>query len=190
MKFEFFVSTVAQAKKLILALSILCALLIVSNVVLGFLSVSLSHRHQIVLVPMNLKGEANVGNDFVSQNYLKATALSFIDLRLNFDPDTIKSNHRLILQYVYPPDFGQIKATLEKEAASVIKQGLSSSFAIRNISIDPESLTVIVTGDLMRSLNTQNLPEARATFRLQFINDDGLLGLTSFSELKKKKTSL
>lgn len=109
-----------------------------------------------------------------------------MNLRLNFDPDTIDNNHALILRSVAPSDYSDIKKSLDIEADFVKKQSISSSFYINGISVNKEMLSVLIDGTLARSVGDKKLSLVKTKFQINFKNDDGLLLITQFFEVKTK----
>lgn len=184
MEYKLFQNNVEDARTITKYLLTVCASLLLVILALLFLCISISHRQMAVLVPMNLNAPLMVSNNSVSSQYLTETALSFIDLRLNFDPDTIDGNHALILRSIAPSDYSAIKKSLDEETTLVKKQSLSSSFYINGISVNKKMLAVLVHGTLARSVGDKNLSLVKTDFQIDFKNDNGLLLVTQFFEVK------
>ena len=186
MKYKLFQNNVEDAHKITKYLLCACGSLLSVVFILTALCINLSHRQMAVLVPMNMNAPLFVSNNSVSSQYLTESALSFMNLRLNFDPDTIDNNHALILRSVAPSDYSDIKKSLDIEADFVKKQSISSSFYINGISVNKEMLSVLIDGTLARSVGDKKLSLVKTKFQINFKNDDGLLLITQFFEVKTK----
>lgn len=185
MEYKLFQNNLEDAHKISKYLVIACISQLLVIFVLAVLSIAISHRQMTVLVPMNLNAPMSVSNNFVSSQYLDESAISFINLRLNFDPDTIDNNHQIILKFVSSNSYSNIKNALDTEAKLVKSQGISSSFYINKIMINKKSMSVKVSGTLNRSVVDKPLKPVQATFLIKFKNDNGLLTLKKFVEEKQ-----
>lgn len=185
MEYKLFQNNLEDAQKLSKYLLMVCGLQFLIVFILVILNIGLSHRQMAVLVPMNLNSPMSVSNNTVSSQYLDESAISFIDLRLNFDPSTIDKNHQIILHFVSSDSYKKIKSTLDQEAKLVKSQGISSSFYINEIELDQKTLSVLISGTLKRSVVDKSLKAVKSTFLITFENDDGLLTIKKFVEEKQ-----
>lgn len=185
MEYKLFQNNLEDANKLSKYLLMVCGLQFLIVFILVILSIALSHRQMVALIPMNLNSPMSVSNNVVSSQYLDESALSFIDLRLNFDPDTIDNNHQVILRFVSPGSYKKIKSALDQESKLVKSQGISSSFYINKIKVNKQSLSVMISGTLNRAVVDKQLIPVKATFLITFENDDGLLSINQFVEEKE-----
>ena len=152
---------------------------------LVILSISLSHRSMVTLVPMNLNSPIEVSNNSISAEYLSQSALSFINLRLNFDPDTIDKNHQVILKFASTNSYPSLKKSLDTESSLVKEQGITSNFYVSDVHINRKNLSVIVSGRLIRSVSSKTLPSVNTKFQITFENNNGLLSVSKFVEEKQ-----
>lgn len=185
MEYKLFQNNLEDAHKISKYLLIACISQLAVIFTLTVLSIAISHRQMAVLVPMNLNSPMSVSNNAVSTQYLDESAISFINLRLNFDPDTIDNNHDIILKFVSPSSYQKIKNALDVEAKLVKSQGISSSFYINKILINKKSLSAKISGMLNRSVIDKELKSVNVTFLITFENDNGLLTLRKFVEEKQ-----
>lgn len=149
---------------------------------LVMLSISLSHRSMVTLIPMNLNAPTMVSNNAVSSTYLSQSALSFINLRLNFDPDTIDKNHQIILKFASSDNYSSLKKSLDVETRLVKEQGISSNFYVSDVQINRDALSVTVSGTLVRSVSIKSLPPVKTKLLISFKNNNGLLSIDQFVE--------
>ncbi len=184
MKYKLFQNNLEESQKMVSFLLNACAALLLMMTLLIFLCISISHRSMTTLVPLNLNAPMTVSNDAISSQYLNESALSFINLRLNFDPDTIDSDHSIILRSVSPDSFNKIKTGLDQEAKLIKAQGISSNFYVDDIKINRKTLSVLVSGVLLRSVEEKPLKPITTQFQINFENQNGLLRITQFIEVK------
>ena len=154
---------------------------------LVFFSLSLSHRSMVTLVPMNLNEPMTVSNNAVSSDYLSKTAMAFINLRLNFNPETVDKNHKIILKFASTSSYPSLKKSLDAEAVSIKEQGISSNFYLNNVEINRKKMTIIAGGILMRSVSSKALPEIKTKFLIRFKNNNGLLSIRKFVEVAQNE---
>lgn len=185
MEYQIFQTNLHDAHKVTRYCIGICLAQFVAIVLLTTLSMSLSHRSVVTLVPMNLNAPLSVSNNAVSSDYLEKSALSFINLRLNFDPDTIDKNHALILRFASSGAYQGLKKTLDDEATSVKAQGIASNFYSDSIHINRSTLSVLLGGKLVRSVVHKSLPTVNTQFLITFKNNDGFLSIEKFVEEKE-----
>lgn len=186
MEYKLFQNSLEDAQRIVKYLIFSCVTLLSAILLLIVLCISISHRNMVTLVPLGLNAPMTVSNNAVSSQYLNESALSFINLRLNFDPDSIDENHKIILRSISPGNFQEIKKALDEESILIKKQGISSSFYINGISINKKMLSVTVTGTLVRSVSDKVLKSVKTQFQIDFTNNNGLLLITQFFEVKNQ----
>ncbi|OGT41477.1 MAG: type IV conjugative transfer system protein TraE [Gammaproteobacteria bacterium RIFCSPHIGHO2_12_FULL_40_19] len=186
MEYHLFQRNLEDAHKIVKHLVLTCVSLLFAIILLIFLCISISHRNMTTLVPMNLNTPMTISNNSVSTQYLNESALSFINLRLNFDPDTIDLNHNIILRSIAPNNYQDIKKALDQESKLVKAQSISSSFYINDISINKKMLSVLFTGTLVRSVSDKALKSVKTQFQIDFENKNGLLLITQFFEVNNQ----
>jgi len=184
MKYQLFQENLKDSQKSLKLALMVCALLLGLNFLMIILCISISHRNMTTLVPMNLNAPMTVSNNAISSQYLNESALSFINLRLNFDPDSIESDHSIILRAASPDSFNDLKKTLDEETKLVKTQSISSSFYVNDISINRKMLSVLISGTLLRSVADKPLKPIKTQFQIDFENQNGLLLIKQFFEVK------
>lgn len=165
-------------------LLVLIAVVLLSNALLVLTVFRLSDRQSAWLVPLNLRNPTLVSTEGYSASYLASVAEAFVSLRLNFTPQTIKTNQQLLTRFFAPGSYSALKASLAKEAHEVKAQGISSSFALTDRFIDAAKQQVRLTGVLNRWVGGQRLPSVNATFVLTFTRHHGLIQIARFEEEK------
>lgn len=186
MEYKLFQNNLEDAKRVTKYLLVISASFLLAIFLLIVLCIAISNRNMTMLVPMNLNAPMSVSNNAVSRQYLDETALSFINLRLNFDPYSVDGNHAIILRFVSSNNYESIKKALDMEAKLVKSQGISSNFYLNNISINKHALSVLMSGTLIRSVSNKQLKPIHTQFEIDFENNNGLLLITNFFEVKNK----
>ena len=184
MKYQLFQNNLEDSQKIVKYALIVCASLLCVNFLMIVLCLSISHRNMTTLVPMNLNAPMTVSNNSISSQYLDESALSFINLRLNFDPVTLDADHSIILRSASPDSFNDLKKVLDEESKLVKTQNISSNFYVNDISINRETLSVRIAGTLQRSVADKPLKPIKTAFQIDFDNQNGLLLIKQFFEVK------
>ena len=185
MKYADFIEKINEKKYTTHLLLGVVVLLTVITLAMMVFAHSLSKRETVILVPMQLTGNARVGNQTVSPNYLTNVALSLVSLRMNVTPETVDTQYHLLKRYIAPQDYVAISEQLQHESALIKKRDLTNSFSLQKVAIDTRRLRVQLSGVLSRSVGDVLLPKTWTTFDIQFDNDNGLLKAVSFEEVKK-----
>lgn len=180
-------NTISTFARYIKYLALLTVILIVCNFSLGLLLWHQSGSEKTILVPTDLTKTATVSDQGVSANYLLQCALFFVDARLNVTPNTIDADNQLVLSHTAPQYYANFNAGLEKEAALIKSQKISSTFYMSNIKTDPKNLIVTVTGILKRWVGERALADSHKKYKLHFELNGNELFLTTFQEIEKKK---
>ena len=142
----------------------------------------LSNRVAVRLVPLHLREPVTVSTNSVDPAYLSMMAVSLASLRLNVTPQTADKQLTLLAHFVAPSNYGALKAQLAHDAKLITTAGLTSSFAISNITLAPAKLAVQLEGQLTRFEGTLALKPVQAKVRLTFDNNNGVLQLRHFDE--------
>ncbi len=157
---------------------------LILNVLLAIAIFIVSGHERIVLVPPDITKTFWVSKSHVSQEYLSEMTLFFADLRFNLTANNIAMQHDLLLRYVNPNGYADVKAQLLNEADKLTKEHVSMAFFPVDIKVDATSLTSVVTGDIQGSVGNTLLPLERVKYQLRFIYHDGRLLVKSFDEVK------
>ncbi len=165
---------------------LVCVVLLLVNGLLGVTVCRLAHQQTAWLIPMNLRNPTAVSTEGYSANYLATVAEAFASLRLDFTPATIKTNQRLLAEFLAPESYAALTQTLATEAKQVQHQGISSSFAVTARHMDVANQAVRLTGVLTRFVGEKRLPPVTVTFQLTFTRHNGLIQLHSFEEVQSR----
>jgi len=163
---------------------ILSSGLLILCLILVLLCFSLSNRERIILVPPNIEHSFWVASQNVSSEYLSEMTLFFSYLRLNVTPESADHQRQMLLRYTDPRYFGALNDALVAERDRMTTQHVSTAFYPVNVQVNPKAFSAVVTGDLLSSVGTTQLPTQRVMYQLQYRYDEGRLLVSQFQEVK------
>lgn len=138
---------------------------------------------RVIVVPPDVRQEFWVQKNKVSKTYLEEMALLYADLLLETTPKGAAYRREIILRNTSPQGYGRLKAQLIEEEKRITKENLSTSFQANSIKINPQTLSVQVTGDLRRYVGEKFISQSRDTYRFEFEYKQGRLLIKSFKLL-------
>lgn len=161
------------------------------SLVLAVVSVLLStllffRSEKIVIVP-------TVGQSFwiedgrVSSGYLEKMGLFLSDLLLNRTPSDVEKKNQIILEYVHPAFYQEIRKTLIQEKENILKGQQSFFFRTERSYVDMNSEEFVVEGEFLVLVGKGGeapfcAQRERKKFVLQFHCQNGKLQLTSLKK--------
>lgn len=157
---------------------------LILNVLLAMGIFAVSGHERIVVVPPSINKTFWVTESHVSPEYLSEMTLFFADLRFNLTASNVAMQHDLILRYVNPNGYADVKAQLLSEAEKLTKEHIAMAFYPVDIKVDTTKLISIVTGDVQGTVGNSVLPLERVKYQLTFTYHDGRLLVKSFDEVK------
>jgi conjugal transfer pilus assembly protein TraE len=158
-----------------------CSLLL--NILLGIGIIFLVGREKIILVPPNITATFWVKNNHVSAEYLAEMSHFFAFLRFNNTPATMENQREILLRYVSPEYYETLKIELINEANHMTKERISTIFFPIDIKTDVKHLEVLVTGDLLTTVGTNQLPARRSTYKISYKYNNYRLLIKKLSEV-------
>ncbi len=159
-----------------------CSLLL--NVLLGIGIISMVGREKVILVPPSVSSKFWVKSDHVSSEYLAEMSHFFTLLRFNNTPATMESQREVLLRYISPEYYEKLKIELINEATSMTKERVSTVFYPVDIKTDVKHLEVLVTGDLLTTVGTNQLPVKRSTYKISYKYNNYRLLIKKLIEVK------
>lgn len=181
-----FLRDLTQAhRKTLLGVLAVCGVVMV--LLAGALTYTTLYRTRTVLIPPTLTKPVTIGRDYVDTSYLSQLAQYLVWLRFNVTPDNIRAQNAQLLRYALPDEQRHLAAMLDKEAAVIIKDGVTGSFFIEGIRVLPEQGLVVVKGVQQKYVKLRALPPKPKTLRLRFQAPEGLILLASMTRQPEKK---
>lgn len=158
----------------------LCVFLMVSNLVLVLGLVLKQER--VVLVPPRITQTLELQGSEVSPSYLEEMTTYFVHLIWDRTKETGVSSTNMILRYIAPESYGQIRAKLALEVERIQKDDIRTQFSMTDMTV--QGLTVKATGILVTYVGRECVSETKTTCRLVYGFSGGMIRLKEFSEEK------
>jgi conjugal transfer pilus assembly protein TraE len=164
-------------------LAIACGSLLL-NILLGIGMISMVGHEKIVLVPPQISQTFWVGHNYVSSEYLSEMSHFFATIRFNILPATVENLREILLRYVSPEYYESLKIELINEAERMTKEHISTAFYPVDIKTDVKHLEALVTGDLITTIGTNQLPVKRVIYRISYSHNNYRLLVKKLTEVK------
>lgn len=160
-------------------------LMIISNLIFGI--VILNNDDKTIIIPANLKQVAWISRTQVSAEYLEEIADYYANLLLNVTSRNYGKKLEIVLRHVHPDHFKEILNQQSARANKYEELDASTSFQTMSLQTDAEQLKVIVTGRLIQYVSGHQTGSDIKKYQLRFNNDQKILTLTHFQEIKNDK---
>lgn len=157
---------------------------LILNLLLSITLMLMIGHERIILVPPSIDKTFWVSASHVSPEYLSEMSLFFSNLRFNITPTNATTQRELLLRYVQPNKYEELKTELLSEADYLVKEHISTAFFPVNVIVDSKKLVGRVTGDLQSTIGDSQLPAKRVTYQIAFNYNAGRLFVISFDEVK------
>jgi conjugal transfer pilus assembly protein TraE len=180
-------STTRTVAMIIVGLVILLFISVTGATYLIFTNRALIHEQQRILVPMAWNSPVTVSDTTADTNWYRSMALSFLALRLNVTPETVDSNHQLLLSYVAPESRDEVKKMLTLEAASIKRSDAVSAFYSSEFKIYPLDGRVDVRGVLKTWIGNDKPITEIKSYRMDMHYYGGMTFIVRFIEVKDEK---
>ena len=165
-------------------LVLLCVSLLVSNVLLAGGCI-FAFSHQVTrYIPFGAERAFSMSSRHVDSAYLEMMSEDLISLIFDVTPKSVTGAHRLALRMVAPSAYSTFLSRFTNDGKNVIKNDVSSSFDIKSIKSNSQTLKVLVTGMLSRSVAERTLKPVLKTFLIRF-SYSGKLQVQSITEIKE-----
>ena len=136
MKLEWLRADIASARRATTFLALLLTGSLLVNVVLAILSVRLSGRERVVLVPPTIHKTFWVESERVSAEYLQQMAYFLMQLTLDVTPHSVDHQASVLMQYAAPASFGELRTAMAATADRLKRDGASTVFSARDLVVD------------------------------------------------------
>jgi type IV conjugative transfer system protein TraE len=166
---------------------ILALLLLISLLSNTYLVLKLCNQNKTVIMVPSLEREVSVGEEFVSADYLSLRALQVMELLFNIRNENFDYNLNQILRQVSSKNKADFREQLEIFAADVRSKQYFYVFNKESIELDTTNLAVVFTGSLETFISNKLVATTPKRYRLTFINNSGLVTLTSFEDISNDK---
>jgi len=162
------------------------ALLLLSNI---FLSLCLIFKQEkVIIMPPGLKKAFWIKNNTVDQAYLKRISAYFLHLFFDTTSSNSINNHKILLKYVYPSNYSNLRTYLIKEKEKLKKKNISTLFNSRSIEILKDGKTIKISGSLITFSENKYIAKEEKILFLKILILKGRVFLYSLN-IKKEKNS-
>lgn len=163
--------------------------LLTANIILSGLAYQIWRHHTIEITPYSGSPGYTKSAVTVDSHYLSLMSENFIYSRLNVTPETVKANHKRLLQFADSKIYPEMLRVLDHEENLIQSKKISSVFEITQIQTNPKDLTAKITGVLKRYVGIRALKEERMTYALSFQYKQGRLTLLAFTHIKEQSNA-
>lgn len=141
---------------------------------------TLFRSERIVVVPPDINREFWVEKNKVSASYLEEMALVFANFILESSPESAAYKREIILRNTASESYGPLKIRLLEDEKQLKKEHVATSFQANSVKVNPNKLSVELTGDLLRFVGDKRISQSRDTYQFQFDYRVGRLLIKSF----------
>lgn len=182
MKLEWLRADMASARRAtgILALLLLASLIV--NIVLSVLTLRISGRERVVLVPPTVHKTFWVESERASAEYLQQMAYFLMQLTLDVTPHSVDHQASVLLQYAAPASYGELRSTMAATAARLKRDGASTLFSPRDLVVDEATQRVGVRGQLTTFVSDRRVSEVSKAYAIELQYAGGRIFLKAFRE--------
>lgn len=183
MKFEFMRGNLERSRRTISFQAALLLGSIAVNLVTALTAYRLIGSERVIVVPPAVHKSFWVEEDKVSAEYLEQMAFYLAQLALNVTPQSVDYQSRLLLQYVAPASYGEIKTAMAIVAERLKRDGASTVFSVRNLTTDERAMKVAIQGSLTTFISDRRVSEVTKSYLVELQYAAGKLTIKSFKEV-------
>ena len=183
MKFQLMRGNLDRSRRTISFQAVLLLASIAANIVTALIAYRLVGSERVVVVPPSVHKSFWVENDKVSAEYLEQMGYFLIQLALNVTPQSVDYQSRLLLQYVAPASYGDIKTAMTIVAERLKRDGASTVFSARNLTTDERALKVSIQGSLTTFIGDRRVSDVTKSYLVELQYALGKLTIKSFKEV-------
>ena len=163
------------------------AVLLVGSIAVNLVTALTAHRligsERVIVVPPAVHKSFWVEHDKVSAEYLEQMAYFLIQLALNVTPQSVDYQSKLLLHYVAPASYGEIKTAMTIVGERLKRDSASTVFSARNITTEEHALKVAIQGSLTTFIGDRRVSEVTKSYLVQLQYAAGKLTIKSFKEV-------
>ena len=128
-----------------------------------------------------------VGESDYSPAYLKEMVKKITDLRLTYNPETIDSRYKRLINLTPAPYQEALTKQLMNEIKAVKKKNISSVFYSDKIFVDTKNHMAVISGHLHRTSHGLSVKPAYKSYQVKFHFKSGDLSPISITEVSHEK---
>lgn len=170
-------------------LSVGLGVLLIANALLSVGIYSVLGSERVVLLWPTSGEEYWVKPNKASPAYLKEMSQYLLLSTLNVTPQTAASRREVILNYVHPSGYGEIKSQMIEEEEILKKKNITKMFTPIGFEVDEKNLKVKAIGELTTWVAKEVISQQKRNYILRYHMNAGKLQLIEFREDRDEKTT-
>jgi len=152
------------------------------NLALAIFATRLAGHERVIVVPPTISKAVWVESERVSGEYLEQVGYFLMQLILNVTPQSVDHQAKVLLQYAAPASYGELRTVLFGAAERVKRDGASTVFSPRDITVDERALRVGVRGQLTTFISDRRVSEVSKGYAIELQYAGGRVFLKAFRE--------
>ncbi|CAO5681502.1 MAG: hypothetical protein HEEMFOPI_01515 [Holosporales bacterium] len=169
MKHLFFTKSLTNVqfqRNFLLGLSSILLFIVVLQSIFLFL-----RSEKTIILPPEIKQSFWVDGNRFAPSYLEEQATYFCHLFLDVTPSNVLFQGELILRYVFPEFYSNIKAQLLNEQERLKKENLTLHFIPLEVKVYPDDMFVLVIGELNTYVGSKKITVSKKVYRVDFLSN-------------------
>ena len=142
---------------------------------------------RVIAMPPDLKQEVWLAKNRVSASYLEEWGLYFAHLLLDNSPANIAFKRDIILRQAVEHAYGPLKRQLMEDEIRIKKENVVTSFQANGVKVDPNKMSVEITGDLLRYVGDKRISQSRDVYSFVMVYRYGRLLIESFKLVRSEQ---
>ena len=163
-------------------LAIILGISVVTNLGLTIGIGQLIGTERVVLLWPGIDGDIWINHKKASASYLKEMSQYLLLTTLNVTPESVLSRQDILMKYMHPSGYGEVKYQLNTEAEIIKKKNITKMFTPISYEVDDTSLTVIAIGELTTWVSKEKIAQEKKSYTLKYSMNAGKLQLTEFKD--------
>ncbi len=159
-------------------LLVFTSFLLITNLTQAVLSLFKNER--VIVVPPDLHQEYWLEKNKVSASYLEEMGLYYASLLLDNSPANFAFKREIILRKAVEHAYGPLKRRLLEDEDRIKKENVATSFQPNSVKVDPNNMSVEITGDLLRYVGEKRISQSRDVYSLGMVYRHGRLLIETF----------
>ena len=181
-----YISSLFQAKMNSRFLSILCLIIVFSNLILSLFVIFADTSEKTILIPFGMDRKFSIKGDEVDPVYIEEMANKVSQLLLTYQKENITYRFKQVLRLVDPSIYSEMSSRFKIEEKRIFQNDISSVFFPRSIHI--EKTTAFISGEQTAYIGSQLVSRLPKTYRFDF-KYQGELMFSGFKEVVKSKAN-
>lgn len=184
MKFEMFKGSLDTSRTTIAIQLVLLVMSGLVNVLLVWAIVTLAGSGRTIVLPPSVEKSFWVEKDNVSGSYLEQMAGFIGYLALQSSPGTVDYQNKVLLEYVSPSTYGQLKQEMDYAAERLKKGNVSQTFVPKSYEVNASRKVVLIQGVMTTYVNEKQVAQKEVSVQVGFELVYGKLYVKSFKEVE------